>query len=75
MLDRQQNRASIAELYKLRNQATHGGQLKSKAVETLNEVIEASSAIYQKLMARLLTIKAAPDWQDIELEPSPAEPS
>jgi hypothetical protein len=73
--DRQQNRTSIAELYKLRNQATHGGQLKSKAAEALNEVIEASSATYQNLMARLLTIKSAPDWQAIELEPLPAEPS
>jgi hypothetical protein len=69
---RQQNRTQVGKLYALRNQVTHGGQLK-KAMETLNEVIDASSAIYLKLMTRLLAIKAAPDWQAIELEPLPAE--
>lgn len=70
---RQQSRVSIAELYKLRNQATHGGQLKAKGTEAINEVIDASSAVYLKLMTRLLTIKAAPDWQAIELEALPIE--
>ena len=69
--ERQKHRASIAKLYTLRNQATHSGRLKPKAGKDPDDVIDACSVIYRKLMTRLLTIKAAPDWQAIELEALP----
>jgi hypothetical protein len=72
--ERQQYRMSLGELYKLRNQATHGSRLKAKAVAELEAVIDRSSALYLGLMTRLLTIKAEPDWQAIELEALPSEP-
>jgi hypothetical protein len=68
LLDRQRWRTTVGELYKLRNQATHGGQLKVKEAKALDRIIDSSGAIYLQLMTRLLTIATAPDWPAIELE-------
>jgi hypothetical protein len=69
--DRRQNRTSIGDLYKLRNRATHGSQLKTKSTDAIHTVINTNSQIYVKLMTKLLSIEATPDWQAIELESLP----
>jgi len=65
---RQRYRAFVSKLYTLRNQATHGGQLKGKSEDSLNEIIDNCIIIYMNLINRLLSMNRAPDWQDIELE-------
>lgn len=68
---RQKIRRSVAELYKLRNQATHGGNIRTKNEEYIFTIIDTASKIYINLMKRLLTITTIPNWEDIELEALP----
>ena len=72
LLERQANRTVVADLYRLRNQATHGGQLKVRDVQATDQTVSASTTTYLKLMSRLLTLTAAPDWPTIELEALPS---
>lgn len=72
---RQENRAVIAALYGLRNQASHGGNLKSRSVsQTVEGIVEASTRLYVELTKTLLALPSKPDWKALELEPRPADP-
>ena len=68
--ERQANRKSISDLYKLRNRATHGGHLKGKGVPDPDLVIPASGDVYLKLMTKLVAVRVEPDWKTIELDGS-----
>ncbi len=71
--ERQQNRATIGALYELRNQATHGGTLKAKAVKrSVDDILQENSELYVLLMKRLLALRLKPDWKAVELEPTGA---
>jgi hypothetical protein len=62
---RQDNRRKIAELYNLRNKATHGSSLKDADQTT---VLEASN-LYPFLLRSFLRLGKEPDWSSLELEP------
>lgn len=66
---RQENRATISELYALRNKATHGSDLKSKSDKTVAQIVQESSNLYVTMMKLLLSFCKQPDWTSIELEP------
>jgi hypothetical protein len=71
--ERKHNRATISALYELRNQATHGGTLKAKAVKKpVDEILKENSELYLLLMERLLALRLKPDWKAVELEPTGA---
>jgi hypothetical protein len=67
---RQQIRADIGALYDLRNQATHGGTLKTKSKKSVDQTIDESCDLYVALMQRLLMIPEKPDWKGLELGPT-----
>jgi hypothetical protein len=70
---RKHYRATLSALYELRNQATHGGTLKARAVKRpVDEILQENSELYVLLMKRLLALRLKPDWKAVELEPTGA---
>lgn len=68
---RQANRKKINDLYRLRNRATHGANLKGREMTTQQEIVRDCSELYQKLIQSFLALGAVPDWDAIELESRP----
>ena len=65
---RQAYRETINELYRIRNQATHGSSLNNlKRKQT--DALESSAAIFRDLVRSFLRLGGTPDWDAIELEP------
>jgi hypothetical protein len=58
----------VDALYQLRNQATHGGELKPKSKLTVNSMLQENSELYVALMQAILSLRCKPDWKAIELE-------
>jgi hypothetical protein len=71
--ERQQTRATVSALYKLRNQATHGGTLRARSSQKLvDDILRESCELYVRLMKGLLALRFKPDWKVVELEPTGA---
>jgi hypothetical protein len=66
---RSQNRQAIAELYELRNQATHGGSLKPRGGKAVEAILQDGFALYVAAIGKLLDLRTKPDWKTVELEP------
>ncbi|NVO12904.1 MAG: hypothetical protein HXX10_02600 [Rhodoplanes sp.] len=66
---RSQNRQSIASLYELRNQATHGGSLKPRGGKIVDAILQGAFALYVSAIGKLLDLGTKPDWKIVELEP------
>ncbi len=60
-------RATVEDLYRLRNEAAHGGSLDGKSRRKLSRVIEDATVIFRALSPRLLKLSDKPDWNAIEL--------
>jgi len=65
---RQSNRKKINDLYRLRNKATHGSNLKDHETAKQQGIVGDCSELYQKLIQSFLTFGAEPEWDAIELE-------
>lgn len=68
LADRQINRATVSALYELRNQATHGGTLKSKSADrSVEQLLQENYDLYVLLMKKLLSLRLKPEWKSVEL--------
>ncbi len=65
----QKNRKIVSDLYTLRSKATHGSSLASIPEAKQTATVDASYAIYGRLIKCLLSLGHQPDWNTIELEP------
>jgi len=69
---RQENRAAIAALYDLRNQATHGGTLRPRsASQTVDGIVATSARLYVELTRTLLALPSKPRQLSLSLELPP----
>jgi hypothetical protein len=66
---RQINRQKINDLYRLRNKATHGSNLKEHDASKQLTLVQNCSEIYRELLQSFLALGAEPDWSALELEP------
>jgi len=68
---RKQIRGDIGALYELRNQATHGGTVRTKSSKiSVDKVLQESCELYVALMKQLLSLRDKPDWKSLELGPA-----
>jgi hypothetical protein len=65
---RQARRAKVSELYRIRNQATHGGRVENFDRKQ-KDALEESPGIYRSLVRSMLRLGREPDWDALELEP------
>jgi hypothetical protein len=68
LAERQANRAKVSELYRIRNQVTHGGRVKGPK-KTQEDALKESPGIYRSLVRSFLRLGREPDWDALELEP------
>lgn len=69
LAERLARRKSIAELYDLRNSATHGGKLESDSKKPIDQILDEAAQSYMRLVNIMLSVGKKPIWKEIEMEP------
>ena len=65
---RKSNRKIVADLYALRNKATHGSSLKDMGGNA-GDGLRAAAEVYRTVLKSFLKLGKKPDWDTLELEP------